>query len=160
MRNINCMTAGKTTFGANQAAELKQAQQMASSLNNLMNATIEKNTTIKNLVATNATLTKAIANIQLSIRQMCAAGIPTSPAPTAPILLMKAHVCPSHWSNTKPAWDKVGYCWMHGYKVKVGHSSTTCSSCRTGHQPGATRANIMGGSTHNIGYPTPATPST
>ena len=40
---------------------------MASSCNNLVNATIQKNITIKKLVATNAALTKAIANIQLSI---------------------------------------------------------------------------------------------
>jgi hypothetical protein len=133
---------------------------MASSLDNLVNITIQKNTTIENLVAINATLTKAIANIQLSIAQMCAAGVPTSPTPTAHAPLMEARVCPSHWSNTKPAWDKVGYCWMHGYKVKVGHSSITCSSRRTSHQPGTTRANILGGSMHNVGYPTPATPST
>jgi hypothetical protein len=82
--NINCMTAGETMFGANQAAKLKQAQQMASSLNNLANAAIQKNTTIKNLVDTNATLTKAIADIQLSIAQMCMACIPTSSTPTAP----------------------------------------------------------------------------
>ena len=74
MHNINRMTAGETAFGANQATKLKQAQQMASSLDNLANATIQKNTTIKNLVTTNATLTKAIADIQLSIAQMCAAG--------------------------------------------------------------------------------------
>jgi hypothetical protein len=67
MPNINQMTAGDTAFGANQAAKLKQAQQMASSIDNPANVTIQKNTTIKNLVATNATLTKAIANIQLSI---------------------------------------------------------------------------------------------
>jgi hypothetical protein len=130
---INRMTAGKTTFGANQATKLKQAQQMASFLDNLANATIQKNTTIKNLVTTNATLTKAIADIQLSITQMCTAGVPTSPAPTAPAPMMEAHVHPSHWRNTKPAWDKVGYCWTHGYKVTVGHSSTTYSSRRTGH---------------------------
>ena len=133
---------------------------MASSLNNLANTTIQKNTNIKNLVATNAMLTKAITNIQLSIAQMCASGIPTSPTPMAPAPMMKACVCPSHWSNTKPAWDKVGYCWMHGYKVKVGHISTTYTSHRTSHQPGATQANIMGGSTHNVVYPTPAIPST
>jgi hypothetical protein len=40
---------------------------MASSLDNQANATIQKNTTIKNLVATNAMLTKAITKIQLSI---------------------------------------------------------------------------------------------
>ncbi len=63
MRNINPMTAGDTAFGVNQAAKLKQAQQMVSSLDNLANATIQKNTTIKNLVATNSTLTKAITDI-------------------------------------------------------------------------------------------------
>jgi hypothetical protein len=60
MHDINWMTTGDTAFGANQAAELEQAQQMVSSLNNLANASIWKNTTIKNLVVTNAKLTKAI----------------------------------------------------------------------------------------------------
>jgi hypothetical protein len=68
----------------------------------------KKNITIKNLVATNATLIKAIANIQLSIAQMCMAGIPTSPATTAPAPLTEAHVHISHWSNTKPALS----CWV------------------------------------------------
>ncbi len=94
-------------------------------------------------------LTKAITNIQLSIAQMCASGIPTSPTPMAPAPMMKACVCPSHWSNTKPAWDKVGYCWTHGYKVKVSHASATCLLHKTSHQPGATQANIMGGNTNN-----------
>ncbi len=101
------MTVGNTAFGANQAAKLDQAQQMASSLKNLANTTIQKNAIIENLVATNATLTKAIADIQLSIAQMEAAGIPTSPAPTVPAPLTDARVRPSHWSNAKPAWDKV-----------------------------------------------------
>jgi hypothetical protein len=69
---------------------------MASSLNNLANATIQKNITIKNLVATNTTLTKAIVDIQLSIAQMCTAGISTSPALMAPAPLTEALVRPSH----------------------------------------------------------------
>jgi hypothetical protein len=154
------MTASDTAFGTNQAIKLQQVQQMVSSLDNLANATIQKNITIKNLVATNATLTKAIVDIQLFIARMCAAGVPTSPAPTAPAPLTEAHVCPSHLSNTKPAWDKVGYCWMHRYKVKVGHTSATCSSRKTGHQPSATRVNIMGGNVNNAGYPTNAISST
>jgi hypothetical protein len=44
MRDISCMTTGKTPFGANQAAELKQ-QQMATSLDNLANVSIKKNAT-------------------------------------------------------------------------------------------------------------------
>jgi hypothetical protein len=63
MHIINRMTAKDTAFGANQASKLKYAQQMASSLDNLANATIQKNTFIENLVATNAMLTKAIAII-------------------------------------------------------------------------------------------------
>jgi hypothetical protein len=160
MRNINQMTAGDTAFGANQAVELKQAQQMASSLDNLANGTIQMNTTIKNLVATNAMLTKAIINISLSIARMCTPGVPTSLPPAAPAPMMEAHVCPSHWSDKKPAWDKVGYCWTYRYKVKVGHNSSTCSSHKAGHQPGVTRANIMGGNTQNAGYPTTTTSPT
>ncbi len=117
---------------------------MASSLDNLANATIQKNTTIKNLVATNVVLTKAIADIQLSIARMCSTGVLTSPAPMAPAPMTEASVRPSHWSNTKSAWDKVGYCWMHGYKVKIGHTSATCLLRKTGHQPGANQGEHYG----------------
>ena len=60
MRDISHMTTDDTTFGANQAAEIEQAHQMAASLDNLANASIQKNATIDNLVATNAALSKAI----------------------------------------------------------------------------------------------------
>jgi hypothetical protein len=160
MRGINCMTARETSFGTNQATKFEQAQQMASSLNNLANVSIQKNATINNLVATNTTLTKAIAVIQLSIAQMCAARVSTLHAPKSPAPPTGDGVHHSHWSATKPAWDKGCYCWSYGYKVKVGHNSSTYSLRKTGHQPGATRANIMGGSTYHAGYPTPATPPT
>ncbi len=87
-------------------------------------------------------------------------GILTSPTPMAPTPMTEARVHPSHWSNTKPAWNKVGYCRTHGYKVKVSHTSATCLSRKTGHQPDATRANIMGGNINNAGYPTNVTSST
>ena len=45
--------------------------------------------------------------------------------------------------------DPVGYCWSHGYKVKLGHCSATCTRKKPGHQIEATRTNIMGGSTAN-----------
>jgi hypothetical protein len=63
MRDISRITTGDTTFGANQAAEIEQAQQMATSLDNLANASIQKNATIDNLVATNAAFSKAIQDI-------------------------------------------------------------------------------------------------
>jgi hypothetical protein len=158
MCNINCMTTGETSFGTNQAAKLEQAQQMASSLNNLANALIQKNATINKLVATKATLTKAIADIQLSIAQMCAAKVPT---PQCWSRFIEGGTClPLPLESHQTSLGQSGYCWSHGYNVKVGHNSSTCSSHRTGHQPSATQANIMGGSTYHAGYPTPATPLT
>ena len=90
MRDISRKTTGNTTFGANQAAEIEQAQQMATSLDNLANASIQKNTTIDNLVTTNAALTRSIQDIQRTLATMMTAPPPTpgawTPAPGAPVL--------------------------------------------------------------------------
>jgi hypothetical protein len=164
MRDISRMTTGDTTFGANQAAEIEQAQQMATSLDNLANASIQKNATIDNLVATNAALSKAIQDIQRTLATMMTAH---TPAPGAPALTTPPGqptgntppARPSHWTTVKPAWDRTGYCWSHGFKVKLGHNSCTCTSRKAGHQAGATRTNTMGGSTFNAGWPTAGLPT-
>ena len=78
------MTTGDTTFGANQAAELEQAQQMATSLDNLANASIQKKATIDNLVATNAAFSKAIQDIQRKLATMMTNQTPPPGAPAPP----------------------------------------------------------------------------
>ena len=163
MRDISRMTTGDTTFGANQAAEIEQAQQMATSLDNLANASIQKNATIDNLVATNAAFSKAIQDIQRTLATMMTTH---TPAPGVPVLAPPGQptgenppACPSHWTTVKPAWDRTGYCWSHGFKVKLGHNSCTCTSRKTGHQAGATWTNTMGGSTFNAGWPTAGLPT-
>ena len=70
MRDISRMTTGNSILGANQAVEIKQAQQMTTSLDNLTNASIQKNATINNLVATNAALSRDIQDIQRTIAMM------------------------------------------------------------------------------------------
>ena len=45
--------------------------------------------------------------------------------------------------------DPNGYCWSHGYKVKIGHNSRTCHKRLAGHKENVTRANTMGGQDHN-----------
>jgi hypothetical protein len=57
MCDINCMMAGGSTFNANAMEEEEQACQIALSLNNLANGSIQKNLTIDSLVAPNAQLT-------------------------------------------------------------------------------------------------------
>jgi hypothetical protein len=51
--------------------------------------------------------------------------------------------------NRRKGPDPAGYCWSHGYCVGHGHTGHTCSNLKEGHQPTATRANIMGGSVAN-----------
>jgi hypothetical protein len=171
MRDINLMTAGKAEFGANSAEEEHQARQITALLNNLANALIQKNATIDNLVASNARLAQALQEMQAEMVRMFPAGqahaspyqplmwLPTPPEAVAPPLaslaspLEKMSPSLSHWGSVKPAWDKQDYCWSHGHKVKVGHTSATCSSQRAGNQTRAGRANTMGRSIYNVGYP-------
>jgi hypothetical protein len=37
------------------------------------------------------------------------------------------------------------YCWSHGYQVGFQHTSATCTDRKVGHNPAATKSNIMGG---------------
>ncbi len=175
--DINSMTSGNAAFGANAAEEEHQACQITESLDNLANVLIQKNVTIDNLVASNAQLAQALQEMQAAMVRMFPAGQP-HPAPyqapasyqppawvpnpleaAAPPAALPVPTLatrgphPTNWGAVKPAWDKQGYCWSHGYKVKVGHTSTPCSSRCKGHQSGATCANTMGGSIFNQGYP-------
>jgi hypothetical protein len=163
----------ESTFGANAAEEEEQGRLITLSLDNLANASIQKNSTFDSLVAINAQLTQALADMQIAMACMSppvhappysgtiqawgldplpTAAPPVAPGPPQANALTQR---PSHWGAIKPNWDKVGYCWTHGFRVKEGHNSTTCLSHCTGHQPGATRANIMGGSRYKEGYPGP-----
>jgi len=45
--------------------------------------------------------------------------------------------------------DPKGYCWTHGYRVRVGHNSFTCTNKKEGHKDEATLPNNLGGSTQN-----------
>ncbi len=173
MHNINCTMAGESTFGANAVEEEEQGRLIALSLDNLANTSIQKISTIDSLVAINAQLMQALAEMQIAMACMSppvhappysdtilvwgpnpppTAAPPAAPGPPQVNALTQR---PSHWGAIKPIWDKVGYCWTHGFRVKVGHNSTTCSSHCTGHQPGASRANIMGRNQYNKSYPGP-----
>ena len=134
---------------------MEQAQQMATSLDSLANASIQKNCTIERHVATNVALTMALQGIQQTLARMTTA-VPTATPVITPIITpdgRRPH--PSHWNDIKPAWDKVGYFWSHDRKVKFGHNSSTYTLRKAGHQAGATRNNTMGGSIFNAGYPKP-----
>jgi hypothetical protein len=70
MRNDNRMTAGEAAFGAKAAEEEHQECQIPTSLGNLANASIQKNVTIDNLVASNAQLAQALQELQAAMVRM------------------------------------------------------------------------------------------
>ncbi len=150
MRNINRITSGDLAF-ANQAAaqEIVQAEKMAALLDNLANASIQKNDTIDKLVATNQQQAKIIANLTEAIVKLKNGSPPTEQ--------QAGRKNPPHWRSTKPKWDMTRYCWMHGFGVKVRHSSATCSFPREGHCKDAMHANTKGGSNLRQGWPKPPT---
>jgi hypothetical protein len=150
MRDINHMASGDSAF-ANQAAaqEIVQAEKMAASLDNLANASIQKNNTIDKLVATYQQQAKIIAKVTEAIAKLKAGSPPMEQG--------SGRANPPHWRATKFAWDPTGYCWTHGFQVKVGHSSAICSFPKEGHCMDATHANTKGGSDLGQGGPKPPT---
>jgi hypothetical protein len=109
MRNINCMISSNLAFANHAAAQgIIQAEKMAALLDNLANASIQKNNTIDKLVTTNQQQAKIIANLTEAIAKLKAGSPPMEQR------LGRAKF--PHWKASKPAWwDPTGYCWMHGF---------------------------------------------
>ncbi len=148
------MIANNSAFANQAATNAKQAAMMAKSLDNLANATIQKNVTVEKLVTANEKLAKALANANTAITRLCLPN-PPNPPPTPSRSTTNNH-CPLHWSAVRPDWDPTGYCMTHGFKVKHGHTSATCTHQQDGHNTAATQSNPKGGSKDNkIGLQTP-----
>ena len=129
-------------FGVNQAAEIEQAQQMVTSLDNLANAAVQKNDTVEKLVVANKQLTDTITKLQednaklLHIIQQMAGQTPRT----------------SQHQQALTRYDPKAYCHTHGYKVTVGHTIKTCHYQKPGHQDNTTQQQTMGGNQDNKGW--------
>ena len=140
---------------ANQAAEQKQADddmgdRMVNALDRLSNAEVLKTETCETLVATNKKLTQELSRLASIIQTMTIQLRFNSGANNTNIegggggsggSAIRGTGCPA----TNQTWDPNGYCWSHGFKVRIGHSSGTCNNHKTGHVETATRTNTMGG---------------
>jgi hypothetical protein len=155
--DINQMTASARAFANQAITNNEQAIRMVTSLHNLANAAIQKNNTLDKLVAANKHLTKALAIANAAIIRVCFLTAPAAPATPAAPAGTNNRPRPAHWKRIKPKWDCTGYFWTHGYKVKVGRSSTSCTHQRHGHNTTTTCTDTKGGSTDNQGWPTPPT---
>ena len=110
-------------------------------LDNLASAATTEKTTLTQLVDNNATLKSSVAALTASVTALT----------TAYTLLANGGIKAQQpkQQQLKAGLDPNGYCWTHGYRVKVGHTSATCTNQAAGHQSTASQANIMGGSTKN-----------
>ena len=113
-------------------------------LDNLAAAATTERTTLTQLIENNATLTASVASLTASVAALTTAFTLLGNGAPPPQAATPATRRPPHASL-----DPTGYCWTHGYRVKRGHSSATCTNKKEGHKDNATRANIMGGSTTN-----------
>jgi hypothetical protein len=147
--DINQITADNCAFAYQATTKVEQAAHMVTLLKNLANAVIQKNNTAEKLVATNKHLAKALANANAAIAHL---HLPNTPAAPATPSGTDNHLRPSHWSAIKPDWANNGYCWTHGHKVKIGHSSARCTHRKPGHITSATCSGTKSGSNANKGW--------
>ena len=152
-RKRQMMAAGKPVFGGVANAVTTGEDTLAPAtferldnyLDNLASAATTERTTLTQLVENNASLTASVAALTASVTALTSAHtlLANNRGATAPPTQQPRE-------QKKLNLDPNGYCWTHGYRVKVGHTSATCTGKRAGHQDAATRANPMGGSTYNM----------
>ena len=128
-------------------------QETATTLANLVTATTSDQTAFITLTTTNADLSRQIimltahlntthGKISTLTTQLAAKGGGSS----------DVNNNSNPRTGTFPGLEPMGYCWSHGWRVRKGHSSSTCSRRKTGHNATATQENTKGGSDYNKGW--------
>jgi hypothetical protein len=90
----------------------------------------ESNVLTTNIAPLTANITALTSAYTLLVVQLGGTAPPTLAQPTSTATRKK--------KNQRTPLDPNGYCWSHGYRVGVGHNSSTCTNKRDGHQDGAT----------------------
>ena len=119
----------------------KMTQDHSHALSNLETATQFDCTTVANMSKIIADLTLQLGqeNVKLAEAQ--------SSIVTLTSKLAKTRTRPNRSTNgpiNMKIIEKDGYCWIHSFKCKKGHNSSTCESQKHGHMTAATINNTMG----------------
>ncbi|KAL7524835.1 hypothetical protein ACHAXR_001954, partial [Thalassiosira sp. AJA248-18] len=118
-RELSKLTGTAFNGMANQTEEAQMGDKMVSALDNLANAAVQRNDTFEQLVKANQTLTKTVESQQAEIKRLLT--IITT-------LSSSKQSLPKASGEGDGNWDKTGYCFRHGFKVKHGHTSKTCDN--------------------------------
>ena len=118
-------------------------------LDNLALAATVDATILQQLTAANLSLTATVAALTATIKKLGGTG---NPAPVTP-----AARTPAKGGRPTKTPHPGNYCWTHGHRVNIGHTSATCTHKAKGHCDDATAANTLGGSELDKGWDKPRT---
>ena len=130
-------------------------------LDNLALAAMNDTTFLQQLTAANLSLTATVASLTATIKKMGDAGqrrgpgtpAAGTPAPGTPAAGTPAAGTPAGGVRKTPHCGN--YCWTHGHRISIGHTSATCTHKAAGHRDDATTANTLGGSERDKGWDKP-----
>ena len=113
-------------------------------LNNLANATVQKNDTVEQLGISNLSLSASFVARDTNISRLLTiiANLSTGGGGGG-----RSGGGINNGKFTGSPWDPIGYYWTHGFKVCVLHSTATCNKCKDGHNAHLTAkwGDIQGG---------------
>ena len=132
---------------ANNAEADEMGDKMVTALDNLANAAVQKNDTFESLVLSNKTLTDTNRKLNEDNRKLLAVITALSVKGGPKNGAGRDRGGDRGGGGSEHQWDPTGYCWSHGYKVKMGHSSGTCERRKSGHDDhlDAKRGDTQGG---------------
>ena len=117
---------------------------MVVALKNLANTAVQKNDTVERLVISNSYLSASLAARYTKISRLLTiiTNLSTGGGSGG-----GGGGGTNNGKSTCTPWDPTGYCWTHGYKIRVGHSSATCYKSKDGNDAQLTekRGDIQGG---------------
>ena len=128
-------------------------QETATALENIATATTSDRTSFITLTTTNSDLAKQITTLTshlVAAQAKIATMTGQLATKTGGRVNSNNNSIPS--TGNLHGLDPKGYCWTHGWRVRKGHSSYTCSNQNPGHNTTSIRENTKGGSTYNQGW--------
>ena len=135
----------------------QSASRIESYLDNLANAATQDTQQLALLVESNHLLSAQVAALTSRLaanvyNPVVPPGVPPGVPPIGPIRATRTPLEKLIYRIKVKTYDPTGYCSTHGYMVGKSHTSVSCNNKKTGHNDGATRANIMGGKEYNKGW--------
>ena len=157
LAHVECkrlLKANPLSFGTANSVTNDDTSTIAGYLDNLALAATNDSSVMASILAKLEALT-VLVNI-IKQQQHQAAATTTTPSTTPTTTPYVARV----YTNAEALrlFDPTGYCSTHGWRVKAGHTSATCTKRNPHHKEGATRADTMRGCNKNKGWETNPNP--